>query len=208
MTFTNRISLVLSVCSVLGMAACASVPKEAVTLSITVGEDIKQLQSGYRQTVRFSFNQMRQAALSVIDNVWTPAFVQDFIVRGRLVESVQDPDDSTELVEFWAREAIGQIDAKRKTFLDSIQVKEDALLADIDKAFDGLINANAAVTAHLNSVLKVQNVQDQVLAAAGVRDIRDTINAALVSTSEFAASATEAIVAEAKGFKPDPGPPQ
>jgi hypothetical protein len=163
-TSVNRLSLALVVVCT---TACASVPQEAVTLSSAVGNDIEQLQSGYRQTVRFAFNQMHQNGLNVIDTVFTPAFLQDFIVSGRLIESAQDPDDSTELVEYWAREAIGAIDIKRKEFLDPIQVKEDALLADIDAAFDRLISANATVTAHLNSVRKVQNLQDQALARQG-----------------------------------------
>ena len=58
---TKRIALALSGCLVLGMTACASVPKEAVALSVAVGQDITQLHTGYRESVRFAFNQMRQA---------------------------------------------------------------------------------------------------------------------------------------------------
>ena len=113
--------------------------------------------------MRFACNQMRQAGLGVIDNVWTPAYLKDFVTTGMLVESAET--GTTELVEFWARTAIEAIDNKRKEFLDPLQLREDALLVEIDAAFDRVISANAAVTAHLNSVLKVQTVQDQVLEA-------------------------------------------
>ena len=66
-------------------------------------------------------------------------------------------------------------------------------MAEVDAAFDRVISANAAVTANLNSVLKVQDLQNQVLEAAGISGIRDTINGAIVSTSNWVATATKEI---------------
>ena len=191
MPSTKRLALALTGYVILSMTACASVPKETVTLSRTVGQDIAQLQSGYRETIRFSFDQMRQAGLSVIDNVWTPVYLKSFVTGGQLVEAAKA--EQTERIEYWARTAIKAIDDQRKKFLDPLQEREDALVAEVDAAFDRVISANAAVTANLNSVLKVQNLQDQVLEAAGVSGIRDTINGAIVSTSNWAATATKEI---------------
>ncbi|MCY4374822.1 MAG: hypothetical protein OXC31_13705 [Spirochaetaceae bacterium] len=173
------------------MSGCASIPKETVTLSMTVGKDIEQLHSGYRETIRLSFDQMRQAGLSVIDNVWTPAYLKSFVTSGELIEAAQA--EQTERVDYWARIAIRAIDEKRKEFLDPLQEREDELVAAVDAAFDRVINANAAVTANLNSVLKVQVLQDQVREAVGLSDIRDEINNAIVSTSNWAAMATKEI---------------
>lgn len=194
---TKRILVILSGC-VLVATACARVPREAVDLSYAVGRDLEQLHSGYRQTVRFSFDQMRRAGLSVIDNVWTPAYLRDFVQGGNLVDSARNGE--TELIEFWARTAIDAIDQKRAEFLDPLQSQEDALLTQIDAAFDRVIRANATVTAHLNSIREVQDLQDQVLETAGLSDLRDTINNAIVSASEFAATATQRIEAETAEF--------
>ena len=199
MPSTKRLALALTGYVILSMTACASVPKETVALSRTVGQDVVQLQSGYRETIRFSFDQMRQAGLSVIDNVWTPVYLRSFVTRGQLVEAAKD--EQTEKIEYWARAAIKAIDDQRKKFLDPLQEREDALVAEVDAAFDRVINANAAVTANLNSVLKVQNLQDQVLDAAGVSGIRDTINGAIVSTSNWAATATKEIEDEATSLE-------
>jgi len=201
-TSTNRIAVALTVCVVLAMTGCASVPKEAVTLSYRVGDDIQQLQSGYRETVRLAFDQMRENGMNVIDNVWTPAFLSDFIVRGKLIESAQHEEFKTQLVEAWARLAIGKIEAKRKEFLDPLQKKEDELLAEIDAAFDQVISANATVTAHLNSVVKVKGFQDQLLERAGLKDIRDSINSLIVSASELTAKATNDLTEAAKKLDP------
>ena len=199
MPSTKRLALALTGYVILSMTACASVPKETVALSRTVGQDVVQLQSGYREMIRFSFDQMRQAGLSVIDNVWTPVYLRSFVTRGQLVEAAKD--EQTEKIEYWARAAIKAIDDQRKKFLDPLQEREDALVAEVDAAFDRVINANAAVTANLNSVLKVQNLQDQVLDAAGVSGIRDTINGAIVSTSNWAATATKEIEDEATSLE-------
>ena len=129
----------------IGFSGCASVPEEAVTLSYAVGEDIRQLHGGYRATVRFSFEQMRQNGLVVIDEIWIPAYLKSFVKEGELLDIAKE--ENWQDLEGWARAAIEDIDAKRKAFLDPLQQREEALLADIDAAFSRAIAANAAGTA-------------------------------------------------------------
>ena len=183
----------------LSITGCASVPEETVTLSMTVGRDIQQLQSGYRETIRFSFSQMRKTGLSVIDDVWTPAYLKKFVATGGLVEAAKN--GQTERVEYWARLAIEAIDKKRREFLEPIQQRETALIADVDAAFDRVISANAAVTANLNSVLKVQGLQDRVVDLLGLTDVRNAINSAIVTASDEAANATQRIRGEAAALR-------
>ena len=191
MRITKRIAIALTAYILVSVVGCASVPRETVTLSMMVGQDIEQLQTGYRETIRFSFDQMRQAGLSVIDNVWTPAYLKSFVAQGKLVDAAKA--EQYERIEYWARLAIKAIDDKRQDFLDPLQQREDALVAEVDAAFGRVVNANAAVTANLNSVLKVQDMHDQLAEALGVSDIRDTINDSIVSASDWAASATREI---------------
>lgn len=174
-----------------GIWGCASVPDEAVELSYKVGEDIEQLHAGYRKTVVFAFEQMRQTGLTVIDKQWTPIYLKTFIKEGLLVEFAQD--NNIEAVEYWARTAINDIDKKRQEFLVSLKQKEMSLIANIDEAFGRTIRANAAVTAHLNSVLKVQKFQDSIFDSLGLKDLRDKINNGLVDASDFAAEKTKEI---------------
>ena len=202
MRHTRRWAVVLIGLSLLGLAGCATVPKEAVQLSYAVGQDIEQLHTGYQRTIRFSFDQIRQRGLGVIENVWTPAYLTSFVKDGNLVEAAQS--NQIDRVEFWARLAIEAIDKKRQEFLRPLQQQENALLADIDDAFGRVIRANSAVTAHLNSVLKVQDLQTEVLESAGLKDVRDKINAAIDQASDFAASATSEIETAAAAFEPDP----
>ena len=53
--------------------------------------------------------------------------------------------------------------------------------------------ANATITAHLNSLREVQEVQDQALQALHVKDLRDKINKALVTASDKAAGGLDKI---------------
>jgi hypothetical protein len=169
---------------------CATVPAEAVTLSSAVGEDIQTIRTGYKDTVRAYFGVIRLRTEDALAK-WSHAYVRDFVVRGKLVKGAQE--GKTKFVEAWARIAVRDIDAERRVRMDWLDRKERALLTTIDSAFDRMTAANAAVTAHLNSVRKVQAVQDKALEAANVKGIRDEINDALVSASKNAASSVRMI---------------
>ncbi len=197
---TKRLTASIFGLCLLGVAGCARVPRETVQLSNNVGQDIAQLQSGYQRTIRLSFDQIRQRGLSVIENVWTPAYLENFVTGGNLVQAATN--NQMDRVEFWAQTAVAAIDQKRKEFLDPLQEQENALLADINDAFNQVIRANAAVTANLNSVLKVQDLQNDLVQAAGLTDLRDKINGAIVQASNFASSATSDIEAAARALGP------
>ncbi len=186
----------------LGISGCARVPKEAVTLSYTVGQDIQELHVGYRRTVVLTFEHIRQSGLTVIKERWTPVYLKSHVEGSGLFEHIKNeaiPEaERYGDLEFWARGAIEDIDKKRKEFLDPLKVREEALLADIDDAFGRVIRANAAVTAHLNSVLKVKKLQDDILESVGLKDVRDKISNGIVGASDFAAKATKEIEASTK----------
>jgi hypothetical protein len=67
------------------------------------------------------------------------------------------------------------------------------LAASVDEAFARLVRANAIITAHLNSLRKVQEVQDEALQRLKLKDMRDKINQHLISASESAADAIKKI---------------
>ena len=79
----------------------------------------------------------------------------------------------------------------RKGLLDPIDRDEKMLIASVDEAFARLVRANAIITAHLNSLRKVQEVQDEALKSLKLKDMRDKINQQLISASEKAADAIQ-----------------
>lgn len=191
----GRAALPLFFClAALAIPGCASVPRETVELSAAVGADLRELHRGYGSTVRMYFEQLRRHGLAVIDGTWVPAYLDSFVEGGDLrgIVAAGDRDD----LRAWARAAIEDIDAKRSGFVDSLNARETAMLTKIDAAFARTMNANANVTAYLQSLLDVKGTQDRVLQATGLNELQEEISAGLVEASRF--------VAEATGTEADP----
>lgn len=187
------ISGVLLFVIIFWFGGCATVPKEVVELSYRVGEDLDAVHLSYTALIHRHFDGLRTQAMSVLENQWVPVFLADFIQRGELIKSAQGSDSKMVLedVQVWAEVAIETIEERRKELIDPINKDEEALLMSVNEAFARLIRANAMITSHLNSLRKVQEVQDETLKALNLKDLRDKINTGLISASEKAQSAIE-----------------
>jgi hypothetical protein len=97
-----------------------------------------------------------------------------------------DPVNAYEGVSTWVEVAIGEVEKKKRELLIPIDQDEKALMASVDESFARLIRANATITAHLNSIRTVQEVQDEALRSLKLADLRDEINKRLVEASEKA----------------------
>ena len=185
----------IAVLAVLIFFSCANVPKEVVELSYTVGQDLNAVHLSYRQLIQTHFDGLRKQATGFLDNKWTPIYIKKFIKKGKLVERVNNPDPNIVLlgVRLWAEVAVKEIEKKKKELIDPINKNEEELLNSIDEAFAQLISANAAITAHLNSIRKVKEVQDEALQALKLKDLRDKINNELIFASDKANEAIEKV---------------
>lgn len=194
------------------LQGCASTPKEVVELSYRMGEDLAAVHKSYLDLVHERFDRFRAERLDYLNNTWKPAYIKDWTQRGRLADiaagkavwakaerkfvdptSGKESEQLHESVQVWARNAIAQIQKKQKELLDPLDKDEKDVRAMIDDSFGRLYQANAAITAHLNSLRKVQEVQDQALAGLKVKDVRDKVNQALIDTSERAKAGLEQI---------------
>lgn len=195
-----RICLVLGSC--LLIASCAKVPPETVRLSSTLGEDIVATQTSYQLLISTHFDNLRGQVHAFVDTRWRPVFLRTFIQSGNLVARAtdSDPDKVLNGVGNWAQVAIELIDAKRKELLDPIDADEKALRVAVDDAFNRMVRANAVVTANLNSMRKVTEFQDQILQAAGVRELRDGINQGLIEASAKTQKAIDSVAKVDKVF--------
>ena len=183
----------LALLIVLNFLGCASVPKEVVELSYTVSRDLNAVHLSYGQLIKTHFDGLRKQATDFLDNEWTPTYIEKFIKTGKLVERATDSDPKMVLlgVRLWAEVAVAQIEKKKKELIDPIDKDEKELLNSIDEAFAQIKTANAAITAHLNSIRKVKEVQDEALQALKVKGLRDKINKGLLSASDRANEAIE-----------------
>lgn len=170
---------------------CASVPRQSVDLSYTLGQDIEALHQSHRDLIKRYFEALRTQVNDAIDRVYISAYINSFVVSGRLVQHAQN--QRADLVEHWARLAVRTIDRERTARLQPLYDAERELLASMDDAFGRAVRANAAITAHLSSVVKTQQAQDDLLASMRLGDLRQEIHHALAAASEKASRITEEI---------------
>jgi hypothetical protein len=207
MNVAKRISSIVLVFVSVGLVlGCASVPKETVELSYAVGQDLRQLHQSYRALIQIHFDGLRSQTAQFLDDRWTPLYVSRFIKKGELVKRAKgsDPGQVLQDVQLWAEVALGEIQGKRKELIDPIDKDERDLLVDVDDAFARVALANATITAHLNSLRSVEEVQDQTLQALHLGDLREKISNGLAVASQKSKAALESLE-KAEGMTGTPG---
>ena len=208
--------LIRTYTAILGLSAlilaCATVPKEVVELSYKMGEDISAVQTSYKDLIHKYFETLKKERLQYLENEWMPLFIKTWIedgrirdiVKGDIIWSEEKNDFSKPIhgkeeaglltsVKSWSLDAVEQIEAKKTELLSPLNQQEEQLIAMVDDAFNCLSRGNASITAHLNSLRKVQEVQDDMLAAMNIKDLRDKINNSLVTASDKATEGLNAI---------------
>lgn len=178
---------------IIGYLGCASVPKEVVELSYTVGDDLNAVHVSYRQLVNAYFDNLRKQVEDFIDNQWAPGYLKRFIEKTDLAKKVQEfkPDQVLIYLQKWIQVAMNQIQKKKNELLAPLDDDEKKLLADVDDAFARLTYANAVITGNLNSIRKIKELEDQVLAALHLKDLRNKITNGMAEASKKAKTAIE-----------------
>lgn len=175
----------------LTLVGCASVPKEVVKLSYTLGTDIQAVHSSYTELIKKHFSGLRADTERFLNTRWVPIYLEGFILDGELAESVQGSDPAVVLedVQLWVEVAMEEIEDKKRELLAPIEADEDSLITSVNQAFALMIRANSVITAHLNSIREIKEVHDEVLEALNLKELRDKINVGLAKASEKAAEA-------------------
>lgn len=187
------------------IAGCATVPKDVVRLSYQLGEDIQSLQLSYDQLIHQYYTMLRNERRTYLDNEWYPRFLENWretgellaIAKGEKIWSVEQQQliptpsnasdqETLKTLQDWLDYALYAYEVKEDTLMASLDEDEAQLRLDVNSAFQQIVRANAAVTAHLNSIREVKEVQDAGMEALGIRELRDKINSTLISASQKA----------------------
>jgi hypothetical protein len=150
-----------------------------------MGSDLQEVHRSHLALIRAHFQGLRGQVNSFVDTRWRPSYLRDFIASGDLVglATQSDPNEVLTGVSVWVTVAMEEIEAKRHALLAPIDSKEDSLVAAVEFSFLRLTRANAAITAHLQSLEKTQKFQDETLSAMGIKDLRDQVNSGLIRAS-------------------------
>lgn len=190
-------------------AACASVPKESVELSATVGRDLAIVHKAHREIAQILFTRMRSDVNRFVDDVYAPFQIRNAMNRQQqLAISTNSEDrrkslllainaafkpDASEKLQSAVLKAMASmvqkiqqdIESMRKELLEPLDAQEPEVLGSIDRAYQQLHYANSIVTGHLSSVTKIHETQVELLQAIGVeRDLRKDVGENLAKASD------------------------
>ena len=102
----------------------------------------------------------------------------------RAVNSAFGDPDRGKLVLLFSERALKEIETKRKSLLNPIDEQERQTLEELRKVYAQVEQAQGTVTAHLSSIQKVSEEQDQVLARLGLLKERDAIVEKALQTNQ------------------------
>lgn len=203
----NRLSGLLRVPAFLAISllatACALLPKEAVELSTTVGRDTAIVHQSHRQLALTLFSRMKQDINRFVDDVYAPFQIQFALAKQKERQAAGDGNNVFTVMETAVSqpqnaqaqkdvllvmqaivEAVREdIEDYRRLRLQPIVTQETQVLADIERVYDQIERGIATVTAHLASVAKVHEAQDEVLQAVDLAGFREKLGVTLSDTS-------------------------
>jgi hypothetical protein len=172
--------------------SCASVPKESVELSATVGRDIIVVYEAHKELATILFARMKKDVNTFVDDSYAPYQIgklleSDFAdansgefesMTGSLIDAAKNSDDFEKqkqamgLTKDFISVVHEEIEDYRKILLIPIEKQELEVLGAIDRSYNQIIYANSIVTGHLASVRKVHDAQEDLLNKFGLENLR------------------------------------
>lgn len=202
-----KTTCVLAMFSIL--TACASIPKETVTLSQTLGDDLEVLHQAHRKIMKVHFEKVKDDIHSFIDDTYAP-FIIHFVLKKEL-EAYQTGEPSlyttievagqkggkqeteaalNEMSDFQIA-ARKQVESKRNELLLPLINQEAEIIRAVDRSYENAIYANATITGYLQSVRNVKGAQQEALSMIGLSGTDTLITNTLVKASDLIGEAVK-----------------
>lgn len=182
--------------------ACASIPKEVITLSQTLGSDLKILHNSNINTVQIYFGKIKNDINSFVDEKYAP-FIIHYVLKLELAnyklgktslygtieiagqkEGQAEADEALKVMLDFQEAARKQIESKREELLSPILKQESEILNTVNQLYENAIYANSSITAYLQSIKKVRDAQQQALSMVGLEGTDTQITSSLVQLSD------------------------
>jgi len=192
------------------LGGCATVPQETVEMSRIIGEDIAKIKKSHMVLVNDYFDNLTQKRMDYLEKQWLPAFIERSIVQGKLREIAagklvisekgfippkQGEGEQGLLTStvLWSMAVAKGIEEKKKRLVAPLEVERKKLLRDIEDDFDRLMEGNAAITAHLNSIRKANKFQNEALKTLKPDNLKEGLEKRLDDISKAADKGLEEI---------------
>lgn len=196
--------------------SCVSIPKETITLSQTLGSDLKVLHNAHRNIIEIHFNKIEEDINSFVNDVYAPFIIHHVLkseltnykagkpslygtieLAGKQEGKAESENALNEMTDFQDA-ARKQIESKRNELLSPILKQKAEIVSAVNGSYEHAIYANSTITAYLQSLQKVKATQQEALSLIGIEGADALITNSLVKVSE---QVNDAIV---QGKKIDP----
>ncbi|MGK9475513.1 hypothetical protein [Melioribacter sp. OK-6-Me] len=158
------------------LLACSSVPKETVELNSTIGRDLSAMRFAHLETVKLYYSRIEDEINEFIDEVYLPYTVNNLINQfgSEILENDSITGETTinyEHTKVMIEEIYREVESYRRSKLKPIRAQRDSILSQLDSAYQKIIYANSVVTSYLQSIVKVKDLQNELIATAGLSDL-------------------------------------
>lgn len=204
-----KLKIITSILILLILGSCASIPKETVILSQTLGKDLAVLHKSHKSVVELYYEKITDDITNFIDDVYAP-FVIHYVLKVELenhqkgkpslygaIESAgktggkSETEEALNVMMEFQEDAKNQIEEKRSELLNPILEQKRGFIAEIDSSYKNVIYANATITGYLESIRKVKEAQQEALSIVGLEGKETSINEALLKVSKLVKTAVK-----------------
>lgn len=185
------------------LTSCVSIPKETVSLSKVLGNDLVILHNSHREVIELYYGEIKDDINVFIDEVYSP-FVIHYVLKielekykkgepslytsienaGKIGGGDETDEALTTMLEF-QEAANAQIQSKRNELLNPIIKQEKEIINNINKSYENAIYANSTIANYLTSVRKLKESQQEALSIVGLEGSDTLVTSSLVKVSEL-----------------------
>jgi len=193
----------LGIIAVFLFVGCASVPKETVLLSQTLGNDIQLLHKSHRAFADIHFEKIKKDINSYVDDVYTP-FVIHYVLKKELkkyknhesslfgvieiagkVEGIKESKDAIDIMQEFQEAARNDIERQRNELLNPIKKQHSKIVQSINQSYESVSYANARLTAYLQTLRRLKDSQQKALSKIGLEGADHLLSNSLIKMSEL-----------------------
>ena len=182
-----------SVFALLVISACATVAPETVKLSSAEGQDLLALKKSHDFYLNQYYDRVEADANRAIDTQYTPALISTALSGksgAMLTQQLQAGKSggaaatkAIEFMEHFVADVERNVAAERQKFIAPMEEARHSALGNIDTAYANLSGANATITAYLESLNKLHEADNELLAKVGLPDLQDKAASEIANVS-------------------------
>jgi hypothetical protein len=179
-----KIRILFCTSIILLIIGCATIPKQAPTLSEELGIKINQIEESHLNLLKNFFEQKRALVDDFITNKWIPVFANEFFNNQKIeivwneIVSNNNKEERMNFILMFGPKLQNEINKKRLELIGPLDDLEKDLEVKIRSEYDIAKSINNTLTSFLYSASKVDENRERYMKMFGITDnkINDIIN--------------------------------